>query len=962
MNNSRSVDTKAKKKRNSKKLTINTTIIHNQSAKILKTLAISSSKSINRSTSKFILTNHSSPKSSRIMKITPRNLNSSQKSSKFLNGAFLTSVKFKKTSNYTNPFFKQDKSKTFRSPTVNSEMRKNEIYFHTSKSKLKVEQFNDQRMKQERLSSQNLSKMVKKHHNYERDSSMPYIRNISFINSKSSKKKRPSKEKLKANLSFDEIKNFNLDNFSELNAPLPYNFEDIGELLKTKHIPILEDKTLDFMEGLKMEHKVKKRLEKVVIDFALEQENTIEYKEKMMKYTKNFGFKGCSDREDHMKLFSWFTRMKEELTHKFNEEENDLDHQSLNRYIRQFRNILTLFSHEMINIEEQRCKEAALTLKTLYLSNIELFRIITRYFKVCSSELNKRHNEKLSSLTQIKEVLMQGLEFDKKQLRERLENSDNKIDNLKRNMVKLRSKLVNDYTVMKKMRSEIGHLNDMVHVLSKENEKLSGIASDMINEFKINQMFTAVKKESEKQGIIVQVTEHLNDMNKVSKDYSKVKKNIKQNKQISKKMEEKKKGEMTLKELHQFNNKLDISFDEEKSKYEIFKTVEVKLMTDDLECRYNLKQKAIQAAPLGYSDVGLQVKLKGCLDCSNYSKKVEMLERRAQKLIMKNNEKKNTIESLSEKVNNLTMSLETYKNILNDEKSKAKSRNLLESLNSFNFMENDLAADKPVEDSFKMLSDEADSVFTTGSNMFLPSNRAISPPKSKFLSRNNESKLSRSTSKFFKRATSIEKSKAKVGESLAIFMKKCINKFKSKAAGKCQSEEDKKAMVQIEKEVKIYNKMINKRISKISQVGQKGKRRTIYKPVKSKTPKLGIKRLTLQSENLTKKRFNEMNKLSSTIFNNFLKIIETPKKYDEAGFTVLRDVSLWKEISLFYKNYLDYYKMGKKKKIVSFRNFVFRTIRNSNSLKKASIKRYQTVREEYHHITLGPEQHLCLFE
>lgn len=151
------------------------------------------------------------------------------------------------------------------------------------------------------------------------------------------------------------------------------------------------------------------------------------------------------------------------------------------------------------------------------------------------------------------------------------------------------------------MRNEMWHMTDKMYVVNQENEKLTEIANEMIDQFSVDAIKgkkmikkerknSNIKLESEKsreesEALIQQVSEHLNNMNKVAKNFSLVKLQIDLNKKISEKEEDDKRGKLNKREYNKMKSMLDLSFEDEKSKFDFFRTEEACIQTDDLEAR-----------------------------------------------------------------------------------------------------------------------------------------------------------------------------------------------------------------------------------------------------------------------------------------------------------------------------------------------------------------------------------------
>lgn len=451
MNNTqliRNPSNKSKKKKPS--LKINTTIIHSESAKILKSLTINSTTKAKSRAKKFFITNRSTSKSSRI---TPKEKKDTSQDN-FLKTPYLTSIKFQKTANYSNPFYKAEKSKTYRSHTVNSHMRENEVYFSTKKPKMKIENFDNSEVLEERNTHDAVRKLVKDHKTLERNTSMPFIRNISFIKNKlflddANVNKLTGNRKQRGDMSLEEIHNIS-NNIKETdieeNIPFPTDFNVISDVIEMRKYPKIENEIFHFFDDLPVDSKIYSKFEKGVLNGNILEEDLKKLKDKMIKYANSYGFKGCTDRDDNIKLVNWYQQMKiknEENLGKF----KDKNYKNFFDYLVNFKNTFTLFSQELIKIEEQKCKETGISIKNLYFENIEFFNILSKYFTLCLKEIERKYFIKIEDQKEKNKILREGLKFDNQQLKERIKNEENRNKDINMKLKKLRSKLTNDYTV-----------------------------------------------------------------------------------------------------------------------------------------------------------------------------------------------------------------------------------------------------------------------------------------------------------------------------------------------------------------------------------------------------------------------------------------------------------------------------------------------------------------------------------
>jgi hypothetical protein len=344
---------------------------------------------------------------------------------------------------------------------------------------------------------------------------------------------------------------------------------------------------------------------------------------------------------------------------------------------------------------------------------------------------------------------------------------------------------------------------------------------------------------------------------------------------------------------------------------EQFLNFDKQIQTEDLSLEHGKKVASVQVGAQGWSNFGVQVSVGGCSECHRKASQVKKLQKEIFEL-------KNSMRDIQAKCQ-----------VLEEDLQQAENREFEHSVGSIyedNLLpiQNNIPLNKPK----KRLS------------AFFLMNAALSSEQtiSRHISLNTlEAEADQSES-----GTGIE-------EAIENCLSKFVADFKDLKHNLNPGEKEWDNLIKDEKKIeKLLEGFKNKRKKAKKNVNKEKKTKNFKSRksiIKIKSYKIPGSRKHIKTENLSKKRFNEMVKLANSLYNEFFEIVNKTGTINEQYQPYLvRDVTLWKNISSIYRSFASDLANGAKTQL-SLMIYCFKLFRDKNSHKKTLIKKFHMVKK-----------------
>ena len=882
-----------------------------------------------------------------------------------------SALQFKDANINNNPFFKpKPKVQNHQAKTIMTLIREADTLYGNLGGRAGIlDRPNLNNFKETMKSRKHVDQMLSKARSQTKIGSIPQIRNISFLNSSmqiSKKKKttflndiergRGSLDPKMEHKSIPFLKQMTNSSVKLTLSDLPLEADKLQDILMIDNFPRLESKLFEVMKNIKLSYyqqeRVRERVESLHFGEGVPSCRKDDF---ILKYIEGYKIKGCSDRADHLQLLKWLNLAKEK--HKLNScsSKRHSEIEDVVDYVRDKGRIIGFFAKQIIELEEQRCREAAMSTKKLYTECVDMFNSFAMFIQVAMQELDKGSHYKLDLIKLKYEDDMKELKLETKQQKEQIAELEQRIKELNRKGRVFRKRIANDFLTKKWLKADLISASEYLTILRAENKKIGYIIDDMVKDIK---MINPASQMIERIGI------QLSDISGLKKKYKKELVYLDHHSEV--KVDEdnfKGKKRMNTREIDRIQSQLGLEFDDEEMAD--FVTREIGVVTDDIRDSHLKKVACCQAGPEGYADFSANVDFIDCQKCVFHLAKIRSLQARLGAVKEDKKALEKDYELLEETVQKFKIEakkkIRRASTLKKRKKRKKKAKNLTDRGKNKGIREG-----LDLKFPFDLDSPRAGDNESLGSSIRVPSiiQGAIAPVgdtlgtnRSHF---NTEYKNQTSVhpsgacdfgdeelSEFSQDSSYLSEGdlewanitlEGHLNQKLNDYYKSCVVNLSSKKLLFAVSD---KRYLKLSKEVSKFRKLIDNFISKRHKDEKHGKR---SRKNLSSQKRLPGRRKSIRPpvENLSKKRFNDMVSLANSLFNEFLHSVKKGDGQPPEDVMVMRDKSLWKFLTHLYKEY----KTGLEKgavKTPSLVIFVFSSIRDKNSLKKNLVKKFQSV-------------------
>ena len=189
----------------------------------------------------------------------------------------------------------------------------------------------------------------------------------------------------------------------------------------------------------------------------------------------------CYERDSSKMILEWLSNMLEKYDYKNSDEQEIRDYEE---FLVSRQQILAYSMYEFIEVEKKRCKESSQLLDKFYRESLILMHKFIEYFNHNINTTIKRNRKLIKGVRDECDEKLRFYAFEHKQLTEKLEavKGDNYSNKFKNRL--LRSKLNNDYLVIKNLKDDLEYQKECIRVLKQENFKIADMFQEMIIDIK----------------------------------------------------------------------------------------------------------------------------------------------------------------------------------------------------------------------------------------------------------------------------------------------------------------------------------------------------------------------------------------------------------------------------------------------------------------------------------------------
>lgn len=434
------------------------------------------------------------------------------------------------------------------------------------------------------------------------------------------------------------------------------NLEDVRAILDAHKFPTIGNSLFEVLSDMKMSYKERKIISSKWKRTKPQSADLYELTNKRISnLLESNKIHACYERNESLASLKWLELMKK----LYNKSGSKND--SEESYFQNFKDILGFCYRELIANESKRCKEKSLLLEKLYNENIEYFDNMMSYIQLYLKVLDKNHKNDIDQIIKDFTEQIEEMQFEFELLKQKYDALFEENEAFHRKTAIMRSKLANDYLVLKHLRGDLGYAEDCLAITKSENRKISKVITSMNKEiqqkdfnftmdsiFRFRNKFKHISKIQENATVEIHMIET-------------TKNNFEMNQTM----------ELTNVESRHLNKKMGANFEGDE-KLLNFKTREY-----GIQCTGFIKpkEKGIQHAPLEYKNQSQNVDIYVCHVCEMLRKENTQLLSEFKDITRLKSEAEVEIEKL--KVEN-----QTLLNNLDDEKSKFDD--LLKNRVSFN--------------------------------------------------------------------------------------------------------------------------------------------------------------------------------------------------------------------------------------------------------------------------------------
>lgn len=417
--------------------------------------------------------------------------------------------------------------------------------------------------------------------------------------------------------------------------------EEIKAILSVNYFPSHSDDLFDTLAELKLSFKERNAINK---KWSKKKSEISKYEltsRAISKIIETDKINACYERSESMTMLKWLAQMKQLYNKNSDKNENQ------EAYFRNFKLILAYCYRELILNEEKRCKEKSLLLQQLYNEGLEYQDNVMEYIRLYMIVLDKNHKQDIEIICKEFGDQLDSSLLELKLLRDKYDSLREENQAFTRKTNVMRSKLANDYLVLKHLKADLAYSEDRLALTLQENRTISKIITNMNSQIEEKSFLTNTNQ-------LLQMKDQIKNIGKIQDNTSIEMMNIQTAKN---KKDQNLTVELTEGDSRHLTMKMGKNFEDD-SELQNFKTREF-----GIQCTGFIRpvDKSIQHAAEGYHDQCISVDIYNCNVCEIYKREKKQSDEEFRQVNKLKIEGDRTIEELKKENSSLAKAVEDLK-------------------------------------------------------------------------------------------------------------------------------------------------------------------------------------------------------------------------------------------------------------------------------------------------------------